>query len=169
MLVLAVMSGFIRQATSSARLPEIDIPQPTTMPLLSAPIIVGSLVAAGLAVSQYRPRRRGERSEIWTKRLVLFATTWAPGCIFAQWCWGWLRHTHPALAQIEGTDLLIGCAAGGMGRPIALYLYERLPTSLAEGAKTIILRWAGVPPSLTLPKPSPKSDSPDGDKDNDNE
>jgi predicted nucleic acid-binding protein len=160
-----MVSGFLRQASDAAHtLPEIKI-----MPIFSASVVLGSLVAASLAVSQYRPRKSGDRRGLAVKRLVLFATTWAPGCIFAQFCWGWLRHSQPELARIEGTDLLIGCIAGGMGRPVALYLYERLPSSLADAAKTIILRWAGVPPSVMLPKPSPESESSNnGDKDNDN-
>jgi hypothetical protein len=118
--MMALLVGQIGFATGDA------------MPYVSTPILIGGAVAAGLAVSQYKPRKGEDLSDRNWKRFVILMTTFAPGVIVAQVGYSTIIHFYPTLTKIDGVELLCGAVFGGVGLRLLLSLWERLPLALTN-------------------------------------
>lgn len=141
-ILLTTLPTFAQQTGGEiAKLPPLKVP---TMPMFSTAILIGSMVAAGLVASQYRPDAHDTPKERLLDLAGIYLKTFIPGVIVSQALYGVIKHYQPTIAKIEGLDLLIGVVVGGVGMKLLLRLYDKLPELAENGLIGYITNRTGV-------------------------
>jgi hypothetical protein len=128
MLLAVIVAAFRQTSDVAARLPVV------TMPIISGSVVVGGAVAALLVVSKYSIRRATSAKELLARRTVVFFTTAVPGVIIAQLVHDLCIRQWPLLKEIGAFPPAVGLVMGGVGLPLVLSLYRRLPGVLENKA-----------------------------------
>ena len=127
-MLLATLLDFGRQTAATVS------SHPPTMPLLNLSLVTGGFVAALLVVSKYPVRRTDTPRARASVRAMAFALTMPPGVIVAQVAYDAAVFKWPSLRQVESMPLGVGLLLGGIGQPLVMALYKRLPSVLTDRA-----------------------------------